>query len=255
VVCVVRQNPVPLFLNIEIIATAMPQRREKRRSPSKRGNQPGKVAGDMGKLVTAVQTLVTVQKSQERSTIPVVMDVPRIMFKREKIVTAQREYFDVSVSPSTSGAIYGAIDIYLTELPNYTEFTALYDQYRIIQATVNFIPGAGVTQSTAINNLITVVDYNDAVNLGVPVNAVQYPSLMESNPGSFVERTVNPHMATAAYSGAFTSYTNQYGVWIDASSPSVQHYGVKYLVDTSPTAVTAAWTVLVQVVFQVRNLH
>jgi len=34
-------------------------------------------------------------------------------------------------------------------------------------------------------------------------------------------------MAVAAYSGAFTSYSNLVGGWIDSASPAVQHYGIK----------------------------
>ncbi len=40
---------------------------------------------------------------------------------------------------------------------------------------------------------------------------------------------LEPHLAIGAYSGAFTSFANTNSTqWVDANSPSVQYYGVKY---------------------------
>ena len=44
---------------------------------------------------------------------------------------------------------------------------------------------------------------------------------------------VYPRISTAAYSGAFTSYTNTKAPWIDCNSPTVQHFGMKFGIDAT----------------------
>jgi hypothetical protein len=54
---------------------------------------------------------------------------------------------------------------------------------------------------------------------------------MVVSPGDSVARTFQPHSALAAYSGGvFTSFANVGGQWHDCASPSIAHYGYKYLV-------------------------
>jgi len=44
-------------------------------------------------------------------------------------------------------------------------------------------------------------------------------------------------MAVAAFSGAFTSYSNVPAGWIDSASPGVQHYGLKLYFESTPFGV------------------
>ena len=67
----------------------------------------------------------------------------------------------------TNPALY-AFNFSLSDLPNYTEFTSLYDMYKINAVKITFIPYQTVSNSVAtINNadntarFFSAIDYND----------------------------------------------------------------------------------------------
>jgi len=117
-----------------------------------------------------------------------------------------------------------------TDMDNYTNFAGLYDQYRFDEIQIIIRPAytsqplsAGVTK---VPLLYTVIDYDDAAANLTTSAAKEY-----SNVGVSLYETVvvkfKPHIATAAYNGAFTGYANEAARWIDVASTNVQHYGVK----------------------------
>jgi len=131
-------------------------------------------------------------------------------------------------------------------LPDYTEFTTLFDQYRIKKAIIRFRTWAtsnGVEANGANNNpqlaalMFSQLDYDD--NTAPPVSTAginqmrEYDSFRTNN---FITKykplkmSCTPRIAMAAYGGGvFSSYANMKAPWIDANSPSVQHYGMKFL--------------------------
>jgi hypothetical protein len=127
----------------------------------------------------------------------------------------------------------------LNDIPQSSTFTALFDQYRIRRIDVTFAPNysnvalLSSTQALTVtpNQLWYTVDLDDA-SVASPLSALQeYESIkcveLGVNPEPFTV-SFKPHVAVAAYSGAFTSYANQPNEWIDCGSPSVQHYGIKW---------------------------
>lgn len=131
----------------------------------------------------------------------------------------------------------------LDMLPDYADFTQLFDQYKILKVKFKLTPYStfGPMQSgvgTANNQSLGVmqhqyVDYDDATALAASSTGInsmrQFLSYRSRNLlGRPTKRSFRPRMALAAYaSGAFTSYANQKSMWIDANSPTVQHYGLK----------------------------
>ncbi len=157
---------------------------------------------------------------------PDIPDIQRMILKRKKVYTFSRKYISTGITGSTTVDQFGALNFQLSSFPNYTEFTALFDQYRMTQISVVFVP-VSTGQSTA--PLYTIIDYDDST-LPTAVNDLfQYGTCHMSQGGVTVVRTLTPQFDMAAYSGAFTSYAlsvpNQ---WCDVASPSVQWYGVKY---------------------------
>lgn len=127
------------------------------------------------------------------------------------------------------GNNYIAYSFQLSDLPSYTEMTALFDQYKIDEVSMHFISQAGGAcgpYSLSTPDLILAVDLDDN-NVPTAVNdLLQYENCQIQHANRDKHLTLKPRFATAAYSGAFTSYANNAG-WIDCASPSVQHYGVK----------------------------
>lgn len=136
-----------------------------------------------------------------------------------------------------SWALYGTLDM----LPDYSEFTNLFDQYRINWMSLKMVPFQNVSlaNSTGGQQCLAVVhysvtDYDDATPYNPTTGGVQLmrekQSFKEKNffTTKPFKRATRPRIAMAAYaSGAFTSYANMKPQWIDCNSPSVQHYAFK----------------------------
>jgi hypothetical protein len=200
---------------------------------------------------TKMDTLVDLQRTQIHGSIPVVRDIPRLHLKRQKVYTFSRGFPSSTVSAPTAVDTLAALNFTLGALPASTDFTSLFDQYRIIQVTVRFIPLAGA--GTGSNPLVTAIDYDDSTAPTAVTDLFQYDSVIFSQPGTTVERTLKPRVATAAYSGAFTSFASaDPNLWIDVASPNVQYYGLKYGI-AAATGATANWSLLIEYVLQCRN--
>jgi len=133
-----------------------------------------------------------------------------------------------------------AATIELNNLPNYAEFTNLFDAYRITKVVARFIydqnsaqatPAVGGTQNVFMPSLVTVNDYDDATPLAAITDYVQYETFKVERMDRPIVRTFKPKVAVPAYAGgAFSGYLrgSDASPWIDAASPNVELYGLKY---------------------------
>jgi len=103
--------------------------------------------------------------------------------------------------------------------------------------------------------MYVVIDYDDGTALTSANLASAYSNCVVLNPGESCERTFSPHMALAAYGGAFTSYANVSPQWIDAASTGVQHYGVKVWVPNCTVGQTLlqSWDVTIEHYLEMRK--
>lgn len=124
----------------------------------------------------------------------------------------------------------------LASMPGYTDFTALYDAYRITHASVKFILDVNSSSmppgnSAAFMPLIYIVkDYNDAATLA-SVNAyLEYQNCKVARLDQPVTVSLVPKMSVAAYGGGvFTSYSRPaVNPWVDMVSSGVEYYGLKW---------------------------
>lgn len=121
----------------------------------------------------------------------------------------------------------------LSSLDQVVSLTAVFDQYRIRLIEVTLLPrlsNSGGQTNTGV--FTTVIDYDDATALTSIGQAMDYSNQVSSGGDMIQRRVFVPHVAIAAYSGAFTSFANRASPWIDSASTNVQHYGLK-----------TAWTV------------
>jgi len=132
------------------------------------------------------------------------------------------------VSSATSGLpTFGGLSVTMAQFSGATGLLSVFDQYRIEQVE------AWIEQPSPNTNAIypvlhSAVDLDDA---NVPTSVGQIDdhqgALITSGPAGHYHKW-KPHIAVASFSGAFTSYSNMPSQWIDAASPNVQHYGLKY---------------------------
>lgn len=156
---------------------------------------------------------------------------------------------------------FGAIAFNLTGVdllvPAYNQ---LYDQYRIVGVELTFSPMFNVDQAAGPNNWLgdfySCVDYDDSVVPSTIQYIRSYENVKESNTMKKHTHKFTPHIATAAYSGAFASYANQAGQWIDLGSSTVLHYGVKYAFSGgASTATVAAYSIECKMMIEFKNVR
>lgn len=179
--------------------------------------------------------------------MPSIMDVPKMVVTPRRTFTVKQNAFYQNLTTTATGT-FGAVVLTLNSFSNSTAFASLFDSWKILQATVRFVPQVRPGTGVAMGPLLTAIDYDDAV---VPTTSAQlreYESMYEVPWGNYVERTWVPSVANAVYSGAFTSFA-QYRGWIDVGSPGVQWYGLKWATD-SAVAVTNAYVIELEAVLQ-----
>jgi len=149
----------------------------------------------------------------------------------------------------------------LSSLPSYTDFTSLFDQYRILEVILTFMPYSNSAVTTTVSSafpglIATWMDFDDA---NLPANIAegqQYDSYQRNAGTEPFARVIKPKSAVASYSGTFTSYDSVYGKWHDAASSGVQHYGLKAVI-TGATFATATkvYEIEATVTLQTKSQH
>lgn len=132
----------------------------------------------------------------------------------------------------------------LNDLPNFTEFTTLFDAYRIRGVKLDFVP---IYNSHEINEgpaaspfdrlgmpIMTYArDYDDSTAPATEDAILQYSTnscLVLSNKKSVY--ISHPRVATTVYRPGITAaYAEaKKNLWLDCANPDVPHYGLKYYV-------------------------
>lgn len=124
----------------------------------------------------------------------------------------------------------------LSDLPNYQEFTALYDQYMITKVVLKFvhvrdqalITNTAPAGGTSGGRVFTIIDHDDA---SVPATANefrQYATCKVSNVGRDITRVTVPAVLRQMWENSIaTSYTPAFHQWISTTDPDTEHFGIK----------------------------
>jgi hypothetical protein len=140
------------------------------------------------------------------------------------------------LTSSVTVSAFASFNFQLSNLDQVATLQAAFDQYRLDRIEFWLIPrftdnatGTGVEPGL----LCSVIDYDDSNVLTTFQASNDYDNCITSSGLSGHYRIFQPHVAVAAYSGTFTSFANEPAGWIDAASPSVQHYGIKLAISTT----------------------
>ncbi len=157
-----------------------------------------------------------------------------------------------AITTSTTLPTAYSLSVAAGSLANFSDMSAAFDQYRIRAIEVRLIPRINLVANNGSNlGLVsTVIDYDDANSLATTTDALAYSNCHTTTGNVAHVRHFVPRIATAAYSGSFTSYKNEKADWIDAGSPGVQHYGFKSIV--SATDAPYHYDIVVRVWIQYR---
>lgn len=179
--------------------------------------------------------------------------------KSQRTTVIKRSLFGGTLSASAVAFVGQGYQFQLDQLPGYTEFTTLFDQYRIpliefqlisLQSTGSQV-GGGFTPC----KLLSVVDYDDANAPATENDLLQYENVKVV--GCITSHTIKfkPRIATALYGGAvFTAFGNGAAQWIDVASPSVPHYGIKLGITSAGGAGNISnWSIYVKMTIELKS--
>lgn len=136
----------------------------------------------------------------------------------------------------------------LNDLNNYTEFTNLYEMYRICAIKIRLIPSnnvSDITSTQAIPQLMWVRDMDDATLPASRAELMEYPGVRITRlTGPRTIYIKHPRVARAIYNGLTTAYgEGRPNTWVDSENEDVPHYGLKaILMNTSGVDQSANWT-------------
>jgi len=173
------------------------------------------------------------------------------------VYTTRKVYAaDGFLQQSSTLATYGVVTLSLANnCSDYSSLQAVFDQYRMVACEVIVRPVANQSSVNAQSKgfLHTVIDYDDGTALTSLNQALAYENCISTPVYYAQRRCFKPRVALAAYgSGAFTSYANFEAPWIDAASPNVTHYGVKFAMDIGNAGELQAFDLVVNTIFEFR---
>jgi len=115
-----------------------------------------------------------------------------------------------------------------------SQYTALYDSYRIVKAKHVFYPCANVNDMSGLDSLtnpaifqpmFTAIDYDD---MGTPTmsSLFEYASMKQHAYGKKFSISYTPHVNNIIDTG-IAATSSLKSPWIDCANPTVIHYGIK----------------------------
>lgn len=129
----------------------------------------------------------------------------------------------------------------LSDLPNASEFTTLFDRYKLLSVVIKFIPinnvsatvpsGGGANCSLG-GYIHSVTDYDDGNALAPSAtglnDARQYETYKTRSLLKQSTYRVRPKLAVSVFQGAFTGYGQSRSMWVD-SNTNAQYFGKKFI--------------------------
>jgi len=132
------------------------------------------------------------------------------------------------VSLNTLGV---SVETQLDNLPNFAEFTALYDTYKICAVKRKFMYNKNSAESingnAEIPHLVTANDYTDNTAPANESELLQYASFKQSRLDKPVTRYYKPCQLFSTNPIQITKSR-----WNPTDEPDVKHFGMKMAVDT-----------------------
>jgi len=164
------------------------------------------------------------------------------------------------LASSSTLAVFGAQSTVFTDLPDNANYSGAFDQYRITKIEYFLKPtcqkGTTSVATSPFAFLYFLHDYDDATNLATVNAALSYANTVILGPGESHARTIRPHCAmamTTSAAGAITGAGNAPSPWIDSSSTSVVHYGVKWAITQGNSTNLTTWQLFARIHVELRN--
>lgn len=136
----------------------------------------------------------------------------------------------------------------LSDLPDYSEFTALFDQYRVDWVDYVFIcKQNGASPAWPIIYFAEDHDDDTPPSLNEMWSKQDTQILQFGSNRTLLKLRVVPNTTRNVYqNGVLNGYERSpVGTWVDSATPSVPHYGIKYFVSNYNTVANPNATIQV----------
>lgn len=174
-----------------------------------------------------------------------------------KIFSFKRKFEAASISLGAGVAMSSVYSISLGNIPSPTDFTNLFDMYRLAGVKISIIPNVNMNNSVTNQrfNIFSVLDYNDLSTITV-VQAEQYQNVKQTISTRTHSRYFKPKLAINQADVSATAFVASYKApWISTSNTNIAHGFMKVISDVNPNAGTAYFTVNVTLYMQFKNVN
>ncbi len=165
--------------------------------------------------------------------------------------------------PVNSGGFACVFNSSLADLAQAASFAAIFDQYRFEEVKIRLLPlTSNLTTTNTSTNIVDpsdfVLDFDDGSALANENAALEYDNCQTLMPYDECIMSYRPAVAPAYFtSGAFSGYGVEAsdGVWLDAASTTILHYGVKGWIGAlaATSTMVVGWAVYAQYTVSFRN--
>lgn len=152
----------------------------------------------------------------------------------------------VITSSSAAEGLY-AFSFALSDVADYTAYTSVWDVFRIVDIVVTMVPvtlPAAPATGPAYAFCYISPDFDDATTPANSTALLSYASMSFLGPSDRYSFRFQPGVDVATTTSAAASVNgvfNKKSPWLDCSSPSVPHYGVKAAVTQSTSTSLTQW--------------
>lgn len=206
--------------------------------------------------------------SNRRRTRRRVMNVPR----RRSMISNDVHHFKrtaelIPIQGATASGVpidtLGSLVFSIGLVPNVSEFSQLYDMYKINGIKLKLVPAQTGSDLNApataqyMPDLWTVIDYDDG-NTPTKNDLLQYPGLKVTRGNQVHSRYFKPAVSAEIYRSAVTtSYAPKWKQWLDFAVTDVPHYGIKYFAHAASSAagLPPAWRCYATFYFSCRGVR
>jgi hypothetical protein len=163
---------------------------------------------------------------------------------------------------SQAGTInrYG-VSFTLNDVPNTSEFTSMFDQWRIYEVEVHLIPRnnvttTGTTPSDTATYVVSWLDFDNIAFISAGItDGLQSRTLELHSSHNPIVRRFSPkiNLRSTDISGTEASGVSLYEGWCDSGAAGIAHYGFKIAIGGTTSASDVVFDIFVKYHLQFRN--
>lgn len=156
--------------------------------------------------------------------------------KARKAFSFKRKTYIETITVNNLADFMKGYSFSLSQLNNATEYTNLFDQFRICGIAITLMPSvtdfsaaSGVTMTNfAMPEVRSIIDKDDASNPTSFNEMYEYNNCKITRGHREHKRFWKPAILSASYETAVSSaYTPRFNQWLSTTDPATPHYGVK----------------------------